>query len=340
MVQSGRILMTISVVYITTHRLAIDEGVMQNDLGRAIRALDFLDGQSTLWNRHLPRAFGAGHWHIINFVRPHGPEGITLKKIFFHVAAIFGMDNSTCKKRLKDLFQQDLLTSADEPLRSSSQITATPKLIERYDAYAVELANLMLSIASEAAPVPIITGMGGDDLNERINRFFERLSKIGEASTGRFLRENIKNTVLRDKASACLNTYTYWTILSAAWRSSAEKGDYLVTDDFHVKIYPIVKKGVNSTKEALDDLIKWGFLERLNQSHGVKSNRYAVRITESAFQVLRSVFEQGHEVMVHLARDIAGRFTGGETAASTVVPITRARNVSGTSPTEDEAKSA
>ena len=114
-----------------------------------------------------------------------------------------------------------------------------------------------------------------------------------------------------------------------AWRNRAEDGEFLISDDFHMKIYPITKKGSNATRDSLQDLIDWGFLRRLNQTHGVRSNRFAVCMTDSAFDLYSSLFSLFYDVLEITGQDIASRFAYSSAEGNTVIPTVRSiRNVS------------
>jgi hypothetical protein len=315
---------------------------MTDGTNRALKAAEFFDAQIDLWQRNLPIVFGPGHWHIISFVRPYGNEGVSLKRVFHFVAGIFGMDSATCNKRLRDLFDEGLLTADEEPLKKGTQISATAKLIEKYDAQGVELANLMISVALPDTPKPMVTGLGGPSLNDRLDGFNERLTKLANSRIEQFLRSRILSLAIREKAMHCLQTYTYSRIFSMAWRDRAEGGNFLLNDDFHMKIFPITRKGASSTRDCLQDLIDWGFLERMNQSHGVKFGRFAVRITDHAFELLGWIYERACDEMVAVAQDLVSKFASGIAEDPTVVPITRSapRNVSATSMADASAISS
>lgn len=286
------------------------------------RLAKFLDGQQAAWKQHL-QTFGNAHWHIINYVWVHGEDGVTVRRIYAHLSGVFGMDMSTCVKRLQELIDKDLLHVDSDRINRASHIVATPDLVNRYDAYCVEVANLMLRLVFDDATRPVVNGPGSNELSDMLHRFFTRFGERSQPEFDRFIRKSIPQPARRERASRSMPTYGYWQATFICWKERLAGRSYVFVDDLHFEIYPVLQKSPDATRQIVNDLIGWGFLVRRNREDGVPKNRFAVCLTDSAFELYCSIFERGYELLVSTSREVVDSLPVMSQKAGTVVPLKR-----------------
>lgn len=278
----------------------------------------FICDYNNIWHKYFPLCTKKGHWQIAQIIRSHH-DGLRFSSIRGRLAEL--LNEETCIDRVQELKSAGLVTSSDEKIRSSTLLWATDKLVETFDGHAKEAFALLYAAAQSmdgTLPPPLAIS-ASHATEQRLMSFFSRLKDAWAIGRANFLRTSMAHSpALRDKAVRDLMSFAYWHILLTAWIHRHPQGNnrqpYLVIEDFHSQIYLHLGVSMRATTGYVSNMVDWGFLERLNKEHGVKRNRYAVRMSEQAFAALGGNFNDIAALIINTAWDF-------KRSSSEVVPL-------------------
>lgn len=267
--------------------------------GGAIASALFFQAYDTIWNRYFPRCPRRTHWYIAGLLRRE-EDGLFFSKIRGRMDDVFGMDEDTCAARLRELMSDGLAAIEGDRIHASTLVAGTPKLVATFDAHAVEAAISLLQRSQRVHSHSALKGISaaeGMELNEQLLALFAKHEAVLGDYIQRFLREALpKQPALRLRAQHLLMSSAYRFIFLTSWiHSHPERNashDYILRDELNVRMFGSLGVGLSATTGYVQNLIRWGFLERMTKEHGVPRNKFAVRMTENAFDHFEDAFAE------------------------------------------------
>jgi hypothetical protein len=309
---------------------------------RAIIVCAFIRSYNDVWSRHFPGAVERGHWAMLLKLRLREREGILFSKLRKDMGSIFGMDNATCAFRLKQLIGAGLVEHDGERIGAATCVRAKPPLIDRFDRHTIESVQLLHGTAKALEPrLPRLPALqAGGALNKRFVRFFEDFNRNWGEHREEFLRINatlidLRSEKHREAATKNLKMQPYWNIFLKAW---LHRHPQTVNEPGYLLISRIQRDmpedlGAKAVTSYVQNMIDYGFLERLRKEAGVPRNKFAVRMTKPAFEHFSFAFADSAPLLIDSAREFCR--LGAETSAKVLRFPTPEQNVSGT-PTNPE----
>jgi hypothetical protein len=222
-------------------------------------------------------------------------EPLPFSEIKNRMADTFGLDVSTCIKRIYELQKEGLvgLISESVKLRLSDLVYPTDMLRKSYDSHLSSVCSCVIETAHALGYYDVAKLINKSDFN--MGSSFDRLTSIfGELWSSEmdiYLRSLFpKERAFRTRVLRSLKSFAHWHILSMAWMHGnpeyGERQPFLFADDFHMRIYPVLHLQIEATRGYVQDLIDWQLLERRYAKHGVPKNKFAVRITENTYDTI------------------------------------------------------
>jgi hypothetical protein len=259
------------------------------------KVVSFIQSYEKIWKEHFPQCFRRAHWNIVAVLR-WKEQGVLFSEIRGHMDFLFGMDEDTCAVRLLDLILSGLATCDSEKIHSSTLITRTELLIDKYDLHAADAAHALVSASTDLGlNVPEgTTFAAGHSLSKDFSAFLKKFREELEENLNCFLENVITSPARRVKAMRQMRSYAYRHILLKSWTCYYEENTggrcYLLIDDLHEDIYKALGLSSQTTTSYVRDMIQWGLLERLGRNNGVPRGRFAVRMARPAFDHLAAGF--------------------------------------------------
>jgi hypothetical protein len=242
---------------------------------------------------------GRSHWLICNELRFEG-EDIPFPAIRGRIHDAFGLDFKVCAKRVGEIVQEGLATASDADVKkygARTVISPTPRLITVFDSHVFACTNALLGLGAELGMTMSQREMIGTEQQpiEPFRQFWETVGELWQDETHAFLKRSLgKSPAQLLDARRDLMTYPYWYIFLTSWihghPESLPAQPYLLVDDFHGELYKRLGIGSRATRDYVNKMLLWGFLERLNRTHGVQKGKFAVRMAPAAFDHFSAAF--------------------------------------------------
>jgi hypothetical protein len=299
---------------------------MEMPFDDSAKVVDFIQSYNRIWKDHFPECVRRAHWNIVAMLI-WKEQGAVFSEIRGRMDFLFGMDEDTCAARLGELILNGLADCNSEKINSSTLITRTELLVDRYDRHVAEAAGALVSTAADLG-IGVPNGMSfvaGHALSKVFSAFLKSFREKLEEDVDSFLEKVVTSPAQRVKAMRQMRSYAYRHILLQSWsccRKINEGGRcYLLIDDLHEDIYKVLGVGSQTTTSYVRDMIQWNFLERLSRSDGVPRGRFAVRMAQPAFDHLAAGFADAAPLVCEAAR---GLLAAGRSEAGTVLAFPKA----------------
>lgn len=267
----------------------------EEEMEDAFGAAELLESYITLWNRTFPNHTHRSHWHIINTICSEH-DGAPFSVIRARLSESLGMDDDTCVSRVYELVTEKFANISGSRISPSTFIVASEYLENKFHQHSVDAINLLYNCAKMYTKTTLMKNRidPRENANMILKGFFDEFGDYWTSCLGAFLRNTVSSPAHRVRAMRRIRTFPYWHILVTSWkhqhRRSPFRNKYLFVEDFHGKIYEITSSSTTTTRNHVEEMIVWGFLQRLNREDGVLRNKFAVRMTPKAVEHFTPAF--------------------------------------------------
>jgi hypothetical protein len=245
-------------------------------------------GYQDVWFARFPGLSRRAEWHILHHLCLKGRNGSPVGELYGLVKQVFLLDDATVKERLLSLAQAGFC-ALDPPgqVFSRTVATATPALLDQFDAHLRDFAALLADAAG--LPRPAMRGPLPPAVRARILRPLDVYAAHWSAAVDEIFSQGRLSPARRSDAKRNLISSSHWNLLhnTLNWQYEAGPADTgILADRLAARLLERTGQTLQTTKDHIGYLIEIGLFRRM------KGKALHVRVPDAAMRHLETALRE------------------------------------------------
>jgi len=231
----------------------------------------FLSDCEEIWHRQFPGLHRRAQWHIASHLCTKGRTGAALGELSGIVKQVFLLDDATVRERIGDLVNEGLCTVEPPDSALSARTIVVPRdgLLNRFDAYLLEVSGRLLATAAALDPTLHRGPLRHIDSDSReiVLHAVECCRNDTIGGLERFFDDVGLSRARRLDARRHLLSASHWWLTLSALRHRYDRpadadGDGILADEMAASLLSLIRQNFQTTRDHIGYLLQLGILER------------------------------------------------------------------------------